>query len=118
MELLPEIKEFLKHSTTHAVAYSQLEDGQWLTDLAFLTDVTNKINDLNLELQGKGKHIANMISSVNAFKTKLRLLLSRLQRCDLRSFPHMEAELRRQGKESVELSDAYAQQIQSILSGV
>ena len=116
LELLPEIKEFLKHSTTHAVAYSQLEDGQWLTDLAFLTDVTNKINDLNLELQGKGKHIANMISSVNAFKTKLRLLLSRLQRCDLRSFPHMEAELRRQGKESVELSDAYAQQIQSILS--
>ncbi|XP_060799461.1 zinc finger BED domain-containing protein 5-like [Neoarius graeffei] len=114
LELLPEIKEFLKHTTTHAAAYTQLEDGQWLADLAFLTDVTNKINDLNLELQGKGKHIANMISSVNTFKTKLRLLVRRLQQCDVRNFPHLEAELRRQGKDSVELA-RYEQQIQNIL---
>lgn len=117
LELLLEIKEFLKHTTrpTHAADSTRLEDGQWLTDLAFLTDVTSKINDLNLELQGKGKHIANMISSVNTFKAKLHLLLSRLQRCDLRNFPHMEAELRRQGKDHLELA-CYEQQIQNILS--
>ena len=37
-ELLPEIKEFLKVSM-HA-AYAQLEDTQWLLDIAFLTDLT------------------------------------------------------------------------------
>ncbi|XP_049331881.1 zinc finger BED domain-containing protein 5-like [Astyanax mexicanus] len=87
------------------------ETGADHTDLLLHTD----INDLYLELQGKGKHIANIISSVNAFKTKLRLLLSRLQKCYLRNFPHMEAELRHQGKDSVELAP-YEQQIQNILS--
>ena len=51
-ELLPEIKEFLKPSSNHA-EYAQLEDSQWLLDLAFLTDLTDKLNNLDLELQGK-----------------------------------------------------------------
>lgn len=62
-ELLPEIKEFLKVSK-HA-EYAQLEDTQWLLDLAFLTDLTYILNELNIELQGKGKHVIDMISSVN-----------------------------------------------------
>lgn len=58
-----------------------------------------------------------MISSVNIFISKLQLLSSRLQRCDLRNFPHMRAELQRQGKEFVQLDNArYEQQVQSILS--
>ena len=52
-ELLPEINEFLKRSN-HA-EYAQLEDSQWLLDLAFLTDLTGNLNNLNLELQGKKK---------------------------------------------------------------
>ncbi len=86
-ELLPEIKEFLKLSK-HA-KYAQLEDHQWLLDLAFLTDLTDLLNDFNLKLQGKDKHVINMISSVNTFKSKLQLLSSRLQHCDMRNFPHM-----------------------------
>lgn len=30
--------------------YKQLEDEQWLLDVAFLTDLTNMLNELNLEL--------------------------------------------------------------------
>ncbi|RXN37666.1 general transcription factor II-I repeat domain-containing 2A-like protein [Labeo rohita] len=96
-ELLPDIKDFLKLSK-HA-EYTQLEDHQWLLDLAFLTDLTDLLNDFNLELQGKDKHVINMISSVNTFKSKLQLLSSRLQHCDLRNFPHMQAELRSQSKD-------------------
>lgn len=114
-ELLPEIKEFLKRSN-HA-EYAQLQDNQWLLDLAFLTDLTDKLNSLNLELQGKNKHIINMISSVNMFKSKLQLLSSRLQQCDLRNFPHMDTELKRQGKDCAELESArYDDQVQSILT--
>ena len=33
--------------------HKQLNDSQWLLDLAFLTDRINTLNDFNLELQGK-----------------------------------------------------------------
>lgn len=80
-ELLPEINEFLL--SLQNTEYKQLEDKQWLLDLAFLTDLTNILNELNLELQGKEKMMVNMISSVNAFKRKLQLLTSKLQRLSL-----------------------------------
>ncbi|KAI2655782.1 General transcription factor II-I repeat domain-containing protein 2 [Labeo rohita] len=76
------------HAHLEETEYAQLEDHQWLLDLAYLT---NLLNDFNLELQGKDKHVINMISSVNTFKSKLQLLSSRLQHCDLRNFPHMQA---------------------------
>lgn len=46
--------------------YNQLNYNQWLLDLAFLTDLTNMLNELNLELQGKDKTVVNMISSVKS----------------------------------------------------
>ena len=59
MELCSEIKEFLLASK-HAKCM-HLGDNHWLLDLPFLTDPTNMLNRLNLELQSK-----DMISSVNA----------------------------------------------------
>ena len=50
-------KEFFRVSGR--AEYKQLNDGQWLLDLAFLTDLTNLLNDLNLELQGKDKTVTN-----------------------------------------------------------
>ena len=52
-ELLPDIKELLKQYAD--AEYAQLEDEQLLLDLAFLTDFTTPINELNLELQRKEK---------------------------------------------------------------
>ena len=52
-ELLPDIKELLKQYAD--AEYAQLEDEQLLLDLAFLTDLTTLINELNLELQRKEK---------------------------------------------------------------
>ncbi|XP_077295449.1 general transcription factor II-I repeat domain-containing protein 2B-like [Arctopsyche grandis] len=49
-----------------------------------------KFYSLNLELQGKDKNIAEMISSVNSFKAKLVLLISHLQIKSLVHFPHIE----------------------------
>ena len=82
-ELLPEIKELLKQFKD--AEYAQLENEQLLLDLAFLTDLTALINELNLELQRKEKNIVDMISSVNPFKRKLQLLSTKLQRHDLRA---------------------------------
>ena len=90
-ELLLEIKKFLKE--VKDTEYVQLENEQWLLDLAFLTDVTALQNELNLELQGKGKNIVDTISSVNAFKRKLQLLSTKLHRHDLHYFKHLSSEL-------------------------
>lgn len=115
-ELLPEIKDFLKFSK-HVQYHAKLEDHQWLLDLSFLTDLTGELNDLNLELQGKDKDVVNMMSSVNMFKSKLQLMSRRLQRGDLRNFPHMQAELQRQGKDITQLDSAcYEEHVQNILS--
>ncbi|KAI9999434.1 hypothetical protein NQD34_018211 [Periophthalmus magnuspinnatus] len=95
-ELCPEIKEFFRVAK-HA-EYTQLHDDQWLLDLAFLTDLTNMLNDLNVELQGKDKTVINMISSVNAFKRKMLHLLSKMKRHDLGNFQNLASELETPGR--------------------
>ncbi|KAG8229913.1 hypothetical protein J437_LFUL008245 [Ladona fulva] len=41
----------------------ELSDSSWLLDLAFLADITEKLNILNLDLQGKDKDLAQMMGS-------------------------------------------------------
>lgn len=89
-DLIDEIRQFLAEKGDN---YDQLHDDVWLLDLAFLTDITAKLNELNLELQGPNKTIFHMISSVNAFKQKLNLLLSKLENKNLANFPNMTAQL-------------------------
>ncbi|KAK3525004.1 hypothetical protein QTP86_012879 [Hemibagrus guttatus] len=54
LSLLGEIKEFMQSKGEDV---SLLEDTEWTLDLAFLTDITGKLNHLNCELQGKGEPI-------------------------------------------------------------
>ena len=65
-----------------------------LLDLAILTDITAKLNDLNLELQGPNKTIFHMIIVVNAFREKLNLLVSKLENKNLSNFPNIMAQLK------------------------
>ncbi|KAL3277148.1 hypothetical protein HHI36_012501 [Cryptolaemus montrouzieri] len=60
-KLLPEITAFLdeRDDDTH-----MLKNEKWLTDLAFLTDITMYLNTIHLELQDEGKTIIELISSV------------------------------------------------------
>lgn len=85
--LLPQIKEFI---ASRGEFYEQLENKDWLIDLGFLTDITAKLNELNLKIQGKNQHIADMISAVNAFKCKLVLLKSHLLKKSLSHFPNIK----------------------------
>lgn len=82
--LLGEIKEF-KQSKGEDV--SLLEDTEWILDLAFLTDITGKLNNLNCELQGKGKTVVDMRSALNAFKAKMSVFSVDLQRKTCCTFP-------------------------------
>lgn len=87
LSLIEEIKEFLKSTNQN---FEQLEDSSWLMALAFLADITGKLNILNLELQGKDKHVAQMIGSVKSFKAKLILWMSHMKTKSLVHFPSMK----------------------------
>ncbi|KAE9521271.1 hypothetical protein AGLY_018334 [Aphis glycines] len=86
-ELLPQIKIFLQEID---IVYEELENIKWLEDFAFLVDITEKINFLNLELQGKEKQIINMITDVQAFFSKLAYWENKMKNGDFQHFPTLQ----------------------------
>ncbi|KAK5643804.1 hypothetical protein RI129_007649 [Pyrocoelia pectoralis] len=86
LNLLPEIIAFLD---TLGKKYEQLEDPVWVKKLAFLTDFMGDYNLLNLQLQGKGKNIIELLGSINAFKAKLKLFASQLKTQNFKYFPYL-----------------------------
>ncbi len=89
-QLLPHIKDFLNERKSEYITL--LEDNEWLLKLAFLTDITTKLNELNIALQGKNKNISDMISSINSFKMKLKLWISQLRKNNLTHFSNIKDE--------------------------
>jgi len=86
-ELLSQIKTFVQEID---IVYEELENIKWLEDFAFLVDITEKINFLNLELQGKEKEIINMISDVQAFSSKLAYWENKMKNGDFQHFPTLQ----------------------------
>jgi hypothetical protein len=56
-------------------------------ELAFLTDITKQMNDLNMKLQGKQQNVSNLFGHVNGFHNKLKLFKTAIERNDLTHFP-------------------------------
>lgn len=71
--------------------YYRLEDDKRVHDLSFLSDITGKVNELNLQFQGKNKILTELVSDVNALKGKLTFLEAQLRRGDLKQFENMVA---------------------------
>ncbi|PNF24012.1 hypothetical protein B7P43_G08632 [Cryptotermes secundus] len=66
---------------------NDLEDVEFLRNLAFLTDITQHLNVLNLQLQGKKQTICQMVHFVDSFHKKLHLFKSALDKNNLLQFP-------------------------------
>ncbi|XP_053534711.1 general transcription factor II-I repeat domain-containing protein 2A-like [Ictalurus punctatus] len=62
-------------------------DKKWLSDLAFLVDVTELLNVLNVQLQGKDQIITQLFYHVRAYKQKVLLLRRHLSAGNLANFP-------------------------------
>jgi len=63
-------QEFLQD---RADLHPQLKNSRWLLDLAFLIDLTAKLNEMNTELQGENKTVIKMIGTIDSFKGTLKL---------------------------------------------
>lgn len=70
-DLRGEIRDFLSSKGSNVDIFS---DEKWLSDLAFLVDITALLNQLNLQLQGKDHLINQLADSIRAFDVKLELL--------------------------------------------
>ncbi|KAG2466409.1 SCND3 protein, partial [Polypterus senegalus] len=56
--------------------------------VAFLTDITSHLNDLNMKLQGKNSTVCDLMLAVRAFQRKLEVFKCDLQQ-DLLHFPRL-----------------------------
>lgn len=65
----------------------KISNNQWILELAFLTDLTCELNQLNKRLQEKNKLISEMYSDVKLFKMKLKLLIKYIDKRKLDHFP-------------------------------
>ncbi|KAL4009366.1 hypothetical protein ACER0C_003218 [Sarotherodon galilaeus] len=66
---------------------TELRDETFMCEMAFLCDITSHLNVMNLQLQGRGRVISDMYSTVKAFKTKLSLWETQMQKENLSHFP-------------------------------
>jgi hypothetical protein len=87
-DLLNEIKLFREKKGRNI---EELNDERWITDLAFLVDVTGHLNNLNKELQGKDKLITDVCNNIKAFRVKLRLWENQLNLHKLVHFPQLKS---------------------------
>jgi hypothetical protein len=51
----------------------EMSDSKWLSDLAFLVDMTQHLNRLNVLLQDREQLVNSLLDHICAFKVKLRL---------------------------------------------
>ena len=65
--LRKEIQEFLVLKGQH---YPELQDPHWVSNLAFLVDITQYLNKLNLRLQGSNQLVNIMYETIESYAKK------------------------------------------------
>jgi len=84
--LRKEIESFMINKQQN-VAY--LSDNDWLNDIAYLTDITQHLSDLNVKLQGKNQLVNKMFEHICSFENKLQLFQTQLNKKTLTHFPSL-----------------------------
>ncbi|CAI9736530.1 general transcription factor II-I repeat domain-containing protein 2-like [Octopus vulgaris] len=65
-------------------------DDKWMNVFSFLVDITHKLNELNVRLQGKEKLIHNLFREVTAFQKKLDLWITQIADSNYAHFPCLQ----------------------------
>lgn len=69
----------------------KFKDKQFLMKLAYLSDIFGKLNDVNLQLQGRDKHIPHLADKISSFTRKLDVWNKHLERENTDSFEDLSA---------------------------
>ena len=68
----------------------EMEDEIWLCYLAFLVDITTRMNELNTRLQRKAQYASEMYGHIKGFMNKLRLWHVHIQNVNFSHFPTLK----------------------------
>lgn len=82
---------------------SIMADKIWLCKVAYLADIFNKLNELNLSLQGRNSNILFSHDKIEAFKKKLNIWTAKVSKKTLDMFPTLDEYLSDNGSASVDL---------------
>ena len=85
-QLRDEISNFL---ASKGQKKPEFEDPSWISDFAFLVDMTTHLNILNSTLQGKNKLIHELYATIRSFETKLALFKLQLKNNHFFHFPSL-----------------------------
>ena len=77
-----------------------MKDESWLCDLAFLVDITTRINELNTRLQQKAQYASEMYGHIKGFMNKLRLWHAHIQNANFSHYPTFKKMGMRQEKKT------------------
>ncbi|XP_067231521.1 zinc finger BED domain-containing protein 5-like [Chanodichthys erythropterus] len=98
-ELREQVCDFLSEHLHPSAAL--LKDYNWLAHLAYLADVFSRLNDLNLELQGKDTSVLHLYDRVSSFMKKIDLWGRKCQDGDVSSFPQLNMYILNGGADKV-----------------
>lgn len=87
-ELRSEVQLFLME--TDFELQDRLTDELWLTTLAYLADMFNRLNDLNLSLQGKTTNRFMVDDKIRAFIRKCQMISDSVSNKNLQLFSNLE----------------------------
>ncbi|XP_064090842.1 general transcription factor II-I repeat domain-containing protein 2A-like [Macrobrachium nipponense] len=82
-----EIKVFLSEKGQD---YPELEDGDWIVKLMFLSDITKHLKEFNLLLQGAGKTVLDLYDNWKAFVAKLAIYSTDVETGSFRYFKNLK----------------------------
>ncbi|XP_064100875.1 general transcription factor II-I repeat domain-containing protein 2-like [Macrobrachium nipponense] len=86
------LRRFLRHEieiffTEKGKIPEAFSDSDWVFCLAFLSDITDHLNNLNLGLQGNRKLVSDMFTEVKAFENKLDIFMKQFSDENFIHFP-------------------------------
>ena len=84
-QLRKEINEILKEKGKNKEV-DLIADPRWLRELAFLSDITEHLNILNVKLRGKENLISDMFAILKAFLPKLDLFKNQIAKGNFTHF--------------------------------
>ena len=85
-ELQSEVKQFLLNQNKREL-YKHLEDDHWIAKLAYMADVFEHMNELNIKMQGVNENILTCSDKLHGFQQKLLLWQNELKLGSLQMFP-------------------------------
>ena len=107
--LREEIFLFMEMKQIDCEFSSEIKKPEWVCDLAFSLDILDKLNELNIKLQGKGVFAHELYVEIVSFQVELGLFSTQLSADNFVHFPVLQTQTVPQG-----CSEKYSEQVSAL----